>query len=110
MRTLLSFQLGAFVATGFLNAGLLLDDKLNVGAAVNLADNNTLDWFWYQTFYPDQGVANPIIYPRDGHPYDIRSKRRSSDMGRTAMLCLANHNAAATLPVSFSIRQLVALP
>jgi hypothetical protein len=90
--------------------GLLVVDKENIGAVTNLAGNVNRDWLWYSTAYPDQGTTNPQLWPRDGHAFDIRSKRRTADMDRTLALCFDNHNGAVTMPVSLFVRSLVALP
>jgi hypothetical protein len=111
MRTLLSINVAPMASgASFMRAGLICEDKGYVGTTNNLADNANLDWYWYQDMYPYPSAASITQWPSDGRPYDIRSRRRTNDMGRTSILALSNHNGASTLFVQFLVRQLVALP
>jgi hypothetical protein len=94
-------------------AGLIIDDKFQVGPGTTLlATNANLDWYWWTMLFPTTNGAAvnvDMIYPTDQRPYDIRSKRRTADLGRTSILALNNGSAAAK-NINVTVRQLVALP
>ena len=116
LRTLLLIQIGwgTAAATSLIRAGLIVDDKGNVGATAALAPSRNLDWYWWTDLFPmtlsGTTIASPIVYPPDYHPYDIRSKRKTNDMGRTSILALSTAAGATTQTYQVSCRQLVALP
>ena len=116
LRTLLLFQVGwgTAAATSLIRAGLIVDDKDLVGATAALAPVTTKDWYWWSDLYPSTSsgttIASPQVYPHDHRAYDIRSRRRTNDMGRTSILALSTSAGATTQTFQVMVRQLVALP
>jgi hypothetical protein len=116
LRTLVQYQIGwgTAAATSQLFTGLIVDDKDLVGATPDLASNTTKDWYWWTDLFPytlsGTTISSPTIYPSDYKSYDIRSRRRTSDMGRTSLLCMTTAAGATTQTYQVLVRQLVALP
>ena len=114
MRTLVLIHTQNNAAVGDkLRAGLIIDDKNQVGTTVDMASNANLDWYFWTVFYAVNSGSAAVnaaeVWPSSGMPFDIRARRLSRDMGRTSMLCLTNASAAS-LTVDVFVRQLVALP
>jgi len=112
MRTIVQLWLLSPLASDTITVGLLVDDKTNVGTSVALASQRNLDWMWRTLLVPVSSGATVDAnqaFPRDGRGWDIRSKRRTNDIGRTCMLCFSGVNSTIR-GVQFTVSQLVALP
>jgi hypothetical protein len=95
-----------------IRAGILLGDLDDVGTTEQLAANFDKDWMWWYKLHPINSGSATVngaqSFPAD-QPLDLRARRKSADMGRTAMLCMIN-GSASSMTVDVFVRQLVALP
>ncbi len=112
-RTLLQVHVRNWAAAAdVLRMGILVGDLDDVGTTEQLAANFNKDWMWWYIMRPINSGSAAVnagqLFPID-QPLDLRSRRVSKDMGRTALLCFIN-GAATSLTFDVFVRQLVALP
>ena len=92
--------------------GILVGDLDDVGTTEQLAANFNKDWMWWYIMRPfcsgSAAVNAASQWPLD-QPFDLRSRRVSKDMGRTALFCFIN-GSATSITLDVFVRQLVALP
>jgi hypothetical protein len=113
-RTLALFHVRNFAAAAdAVRVGMIVDDLDLIGTTRQIASNFNKDWYWWTVLWSrnagSAGVNAGEIIPSTYLPFDIRSRRKSSDMGRTSILAFQN-GAATSITIDFFVRQLVALP
>ena len=108
MRTLVTLQVQNWAGvTDAIYWGLVIGRPADVGTSPLLGSMPGLDWYYREQLLPISNGASVNVAQR--YDFDVRSKRKMSEVDQRDLLCFDNISAASK-NVQFFVRTLVALP
>jgi hypothetical protein len=110
MRTILQIHVQNFAAQAdAIVFGLIIGQAQQLGTTTLLANQAHLDWYFYEYLFPTSSGAAASEDVMERFDFDVRSKRKATELQQVPMICFENLSAASK-NVDVFTKTLLALP